>query len=387
MKKVDDYIARGADVPGYKETESILYNIRDNSVGVEYLYVLKIKEDGCHVAFDLETDDTPAYEPGEIIEFEEAFMPYLSKLFAGEEIEPIESNDISGWVLTVYYPLLDEKGNCVCYVGADISMMDVRENIKDFLIKIAFGSALFLVLILFVAVGLSYNYHRVSDWEALVKKQEQNKLLIREIVTTFSKFVDMKDKYTNGHSFRVAKYTAMLTKELGYDKEAVEKNYNIALLHDIGKIGITEEVLNKPGKLTDEEFETIKSHTSLGYNVLKDISVMPELAVGAGSHHERPDGKGYPRGLKGDEIPRVAQIIAVADTFDAMYSNRPYRNRMNFDKVVSIIKQVSGTQLTSDVVDAFLRLVEKGEFRDPDDHGGGCMEDINNIRKKYDDEE
>ena len=197
----------------------------------------------------------------------------------------------------------------------------------------------------------------------------------------------MKDKYTNGHSFRVAKYTAMLTKELGYDKEAVEKNYNIALLHDIGKIGITEEVLNKPGKLTDEEFETIKSHTSLGYNVLKDISVMPELAVGAGSHHERPDGKGYPRGLKGDEIPRVAQIIAVADTFDAMYSNRPYRNRMNFDKVVSIIKQVSGTQLTSDVVDAFLRLVEKGEFRDPDDHGGGCMEDINNIRKKYDDEE
>ena len=153
-------------------------------------------------------------------------------------------------------------------------------------------------------------------------------------------------------------------------------------MHDIGKVGVPAEVLNKPGKLTDEEFEMIKSHTSMGYEALKDISIMPELAVGAQAHHERPDGRGYPNNLKSDEIPRVAQIIAVADCFDAMYSNRPYRNRMNFEKVVSIIKDVSGTQLASDVVDAFLRLVEKGEFRDPEDHGGGSMENIENIRKQ-----
>ncbi|HAE53285.1 MAG TPA: histidine kinase, partial [Ruminococcus sp.] len=151
---------------------------------------------------------------------------------------------------------------------------------------------------------------------------------------------------------------------------------------DIGKIGIPDEVLNKPGKLSDEEFQIIKSHTVRGYEALKNISLMPELATGAVAHHERPDGKGYPKGLKGDEIPRVAQIIAVADTFDAMYSNRPYRQRMNFEKAVSIIKDVSGTQLTSDVVDAFLRLVEKGKFRAPDDNGGGSTEDISNIRKK-----
>ena len=114
---------------------------------------------------------------------------------------------------------------------------------------------------------------------------------------------------------------------------------------------------------------------------------MPELAIGAGSHHERPDGRGYPKGLKGDEIPRVAQIIAVADTFDAMYSNRPYRKRMNFEKAVSIIKDVRGTQLQSDVVDAFLRLVDKGKFRAPDDFGGGTTEDINNIHKKQNQEE
>ena len=113
---------------------------------------------------------------------------------------------------------------------------------------------------------------------------------------------------------------------------------------------------------------------------------MPELAIGAGYHHERPDGKGYPKGVKGDEIPRVAQIIAVADTFDAMYSDRPYRKRMNFEKAVSIIKEVAGTQLTADVVDAFLRLVEKGEFRAEDDQGGGTTEDIDNIHKKFENE-
>ena len=216
---------------------------------------------------------------------------------------------------------------------------------------------------------------------ALEKKNQETMAFVGGITEAFAKVIDMKDRYTNGHSSRVAKYTAMLSKELGYDDETVEKYYRIALLHDIGKIGVPPEVLNKPGKLTDEEFEIIKSHTTKGYEALKEITIMPELAIGAEAHHERPDGRGYPNHLKGDEIPRVAQIIAVADCFDAMYSNRPYRNRMNFDKVVSIIKEVSGTQLTPDVVDAFLRLVDKGELRDPDDHGGGSVEEVDNIRK------
>ena len=237
------------------------------------------------------------------------------------------------------------------------------------------------VLALMLVGGIVALYFRKKTAE-LIKKQEENKIFIREMTEAFAKTIDMKDKYTNGHSTRVAEYTAMLTKELGYDEETVDKYYNIALLHDIGKIGIPPEVLNKPGKLTDEEFKIIKSHSAQGYKVLKDISIMPELAIGAGAHHERPDGKGYPKGLKGEEIPRVAQIIAVADTFDAMYSDRPYRKRMNFEKAVSIIKEVSGTQLFPDVVDAFERLVEKGEFRAPDDTGGGTTEDIDNIHKK-----
>ena len=242
------------------------------------------------------------------------------------------------------------------------------------------------LLVLGVIALLVYFYVKAKT-KKLLKKQEENRILIREIVEAFAKTIDMKDKYTNGHSKRVAEYTAMLARELGYNEETVEKYYNIALLHDIGKIGVPGEVLNKAGKLDDEEYQTIKSHTSLGYNVLRDISIMPELSVGAESHHERPDGKGYPNGLKGEEIPRVAQIIGVADAFDAMYSNRPYRNRMNFEKVVSIIKGASGTQLTEDVVDAFLRIVDRGGFRAPDDTGGGTTEDIDNIHKRFEKEE
>jgi energy-coupling factor transport system substrate-specific component len=214
---------------------------------------------------------------------------------------------------------------------------------------------------------------------AMKIQQQEDSLFISELTMAFAKVIDMKDSYTEGHSSRVGKYTAMLARELGYDEETVEKYYRIALLHDVGKIGIPKAVLNKPGKLTDEEYEIIKSHTVKGYDALKEITIMPELAVGARSHHERPDGRGYPNHLKAAEIPRVAQIIAVADCFDAMYSDRPYRKRMNFDKAVSIIREVSGTQLTPDVVDAFLRLVDKGEFRDPNDLGGGSMENIENV--------
>ena len=204
-----------------------------------------------------------------------------------------------------------------------------------------------------------------------------------QIIHALTNAVDTKDRYTNGHSERVAAYSREIARRLGKPSKEINEIYNIALLHDIGKIGVDDKVLNKAGKLDDDEFKQIKSHAYRGYEVLKDISIMPELAIGAGAHHERPDGKGYPKGLKGDEIPRVAQIIAVADTFDAMYSDRPYRKRMNFEKAVSIIRDAAGTQLAADVVDAFLRLVDKGYFRAPDDVGGGTSEDIDNIHKSF----
>ena len=295
------------------------------------------------------------------------------------DLEPVDYTNLDGGT----YHFIMKIRNPIDLSEKELSIKIVKK-------KAVYEKAWFRVFSVFLLLGLIAGlvmlYVRRKT-QVLLKKQNENKLFIREMIEAFAKTIDMKDKYTNGHSKRVAEYTAMLTKELGYDEEMVEKYYNIALLHDIGKIGIPPEVLNKPGKLTDREFNIIKSHAAQGYKVLKDISIMPELAIGAGAHHERPDGKGYPRGLVAGEIPRVAQIIAVADTFDAMYSDRPYRKRMNFDKAVSIIKDASGTQLTPDVVNAFMRLVKKGEFRAPEDTGGGTTEDIDNIHKQQNQKE
>ena len=292
------------------------------------------------------------------------------------ELVPIGYTNLDGGEYRFVMEIMDEQGNDNKEYSVKIVKTKALHELMWFRLICVAGVGLFIL-----GIVLLYIHHKT---QAFLKKERQQKQLIREIVEAFAKVIDMKDAYTNGHSSRVAQYTVMLARELGYDEETIEQYYDIALLHDIGKVGIPAEVLNKPGKLTDEEFAIIKSHAQLGYETLKGISIMPELAIGAGSHHERPDGKGYPKGLKGDEIPRVAQIIAIADTFDAMYSTRPYRKRMNFEKAVSIIKEVRGTQLTADVVDAFLRLVDKGEFRAPDDMGGGTTEDIDNIHKKFD---
>ena len=324
---------------------------------------------------------------GEIIEFDDSFKEFLPILLSGGQMDIIESNDKYGWLLTQYEPICDSKGACVAYVGCDISMLGVNDYVKNYFYQILIIAVIFLVGCMLIGGRLSVVARKADETDMLIAQRNRDKQLLRELIEAFAKVVDLKDSYTRGHSLRVAVYTKMLAEELGYDEDTVERYYNIALLHDIGKVGIPDKVLNKPGKLTDEEFALIKSHASRGYEVLKNISLMPEIAVGAQSHHERPDGRGYPNGLKEGEIPRVAQILAVADCFDAMYSDRPYRSRMNFDKAVSIIKEVSGTQLEPDVVDAFLRLVEKGKFRAKDDHGGGSMESIENIHSEQNREE
>ena len=384
---VDGWLENGKD-SDYEYAADLLERILRNTPYLQYLYVYQIREDGCHVVFDFDSVDLETGELveggalGDLIEFDESWEDLIPTLLAGGYVDTIETIDTYGWLLTRYEPVFDSTGRCVCYVGADLSMKGVRDYVANYVMIIVAIASVFLVGCIFLGLRLYIGARRADQMESLIERQKRDKELTREIIEAFAKVVDLKDTYTQGHSFRVAKYTEMLAKELGYDDETIEKYHNIALMHDIGKVGIPDVVLNKPGKLTEEEYDLIKSHTSRGYEVLKNISLMPEIATGAHFHHERPDGKGYPLHLTEEEIPRVAQIIAVADCFDAMYSNRPYRPRMNFEKVVSIIKEVSGTQLTPDVVDAFLRLVDKGEFRAPDDNGGGSTESIENIRNE-----
>lgn len=153
----------------------------------------------------------------------------------------------------------------------------------------------------------------------MARRQEYQNLT-NQAIHAIAKTIDAKDKYTNGHSVRVAQYAREIAKEEHWTADQQEKLFYTALLHDIGKIGIPDKILNKPGKLTDEEYAIIKQHTTIGYHILQDSTSVPYVKDGAHYHHEHYDGSGYPEGLKGDAIPEVARLIGVADSVDAMYS-------------------------------------------------------------------
>ncbi|MBP3278518.1 MAG: response regulator, partial [Butyrivibrio sp.] len=157
------------------------------------------------------------------------------------------------------------------------------------------------------------------------KKSRENEELFLGIVKSLAAAIDAKDTYTNGHSVRVADYSAEIARRAGYDVSALQRIYITGLLHDVGKIGIPDAIINKNGKLDDEEYAIIKTHPEKGAAILSNIQDMPELSIGARWHHERFDGKGYPEGLMGEDIPEIARIISVADAYDAMTSNRSYR--------------------------------------------------------------
>lgn len=180
--------------------------------------------------------------------------------------------------------------------------------------------------------------------EEVERKTESVKRLTLHIVETLAEAIDAKDTYTHGHSKRVAEYASEIARRSGYSEEQVRHIYMMGLLHDVGKIGIPDAVINKPGRLTEEEFELIKKHPPKGHRILGTIEEMPELATGARWHHERFDGSGYPDGLSGTDIPEAARIIAVADAYDAMTSSRSYRNIMEQERVREEIVKGKGRQ-------------------------------------------
>lgn len=207
-----------------------------------------------------------------------------------------------------------------------------------------------------------------AELRRAIQEEKNGEVFINQMIRAFAKSIDIKDQYTKGHSFRVAEYAKMIAGKMGYTDKTLENIYHIALLHDIGKVVIPEEILNKPGKLTDDEFETIRKHAQYGYDILKEIDCLPNLALGAGYHHERLDGRGYPNGKQAEEIPQIAKIIAVADTFDAMHSTRPYRERMPMENIISELKRVVGTQLDKDIVNILLELIMEGAFTEEDQY-------------------
>ena len=196
--------------------------------------------------------------------------------------------------------------------------------------------------------------------EVEIKTQENENLSLR-IVQTLAEAIDAKDNYTNGHSGRVAKYTREIARRFGYSQKRQDEIYMMGLLHDVGKIGVPDAVINKPDKLTEEEYAQIKTHPVMGDRILKNIRERPKLAVGARWHHERYDGTGYPDGLSGDIIPEEARIIAVADAYDAMTSRRSYRGILPQDIVRNEIKNGKGKQFDPAFADIMLTMIEEDE--------------------------
>ncbi len=432
--KVNEYIRDGENSPGYKETEDMLYKIRKNASGVYYLYIVKVDRDKVTFVFDLDADDvrksyalvddTKGEEPGTEVPVDEEFEEYMDDLMAGKEIPPIENKGAWNWLVTAYYPVLDNSGNVVCYAGADASL-DYLESYMD-----SFGRKLILILSGIIATIVAYgiwisNYYTVYPIESIgvyIRRitevgdnQEELDEVVRQIrkvdirtsdeverlykdlcdmalnqtekirsirrlsedtmqmqdglIITMADLVENRDSDTGAHIQKTAAYVKIIVEGLqrkGYYAEKITPKFasdvvRSAPLHDVGKINIPDNVLNKPGKLTDEEFEIMKSHTTAGMHIMeKAISTvggenyLKEARNMAAYHHERWDGKGYPEGLHGEVIPLSARIMAVADVFDALTSPRVYKPAFPIEKALSIIEEGKGVQFDPKCVEVFM---------------------------------
>lgn len=425
--KVDEYIEKGPLAEGYLETEQQLYQIKKSSPVIEYLYVYKIMEDGCHVVFDLDSEDTEGSKPGDVIEFDEAFRDYLPTLMAGGYIEPIISDESYGWLLTSYIPVYDSQGICKCYAAVDISMNDLRLQAQQFLLKLCvIFSCIFIVILMAAFWMAKYNLIlpinkmarsastfrrdnvetlkqslseiskldiRTGDeienlYRSFVAMTQENVQFMTDIhlknqtiselqkafILTMADMVERRDQNTGEHIKKTAAYVKIIAKELrregAYPNELtddfIRRIVDSAPLHDLGKIGVPDAILNKPGKLTDEEFDIIKSHTKIGGRIISSlISAVPDseylydamdLAL---YHHEKWNGRGYPMGLSGENIPISARIMAVADVFDALVSNRSYKKGFPYEKALAIIREERGSHFDPVIVDAFFAVKDE----------------------------
>ena len=430
-EKIDQYMEEGDSSAEYREVEKRLYAIRESSPDIEYVYVYKIMKDGCHVVFDLDTDEVKADDPGAVVEFDESYLPYIDDLLAGKKIEPMETDDQFGWLLTAYEPVYNSKGECVCYAAADVAFRDIIQYERDFIIKVVLlflGFFIFiLVLGLWVAkynmilpinsiaacandfaktedVGnedeIIRNLKRISElnistgdevqdlYESFCKMssdtvkhmqdiREQTQAideLQRGLIMAMADMVEGRDSDTGNHVRKTAAYTKIIMDGLrrkGYYTDQltdkfIEDVVRSAPLHDIGKINVSDVILNKPGKLTDEEFETMKYHTTAGKDMIDQVietvngeSYLHEARNLAGYHHEKWNGKGYPEGLAGEDIPLSARIMAIADVFDALSSKRCYKDAMPFEKAVNIIREDAGSHFDPKCAEAFLDSLDE----------------------------
>ena len=434
--RIDEYIEKGEDAEGYKKIADLFRNLMESSEYVEFCYVYRIEEDGCHVVFDPDANELTGAKPGEVVPFDDDFKDYIPALLAGEPIEPVTSHSEYGWLMTVYAPVYDSNGVCQCYAAVDMNMSHIAVDGYQFLarvISLFFG---FFIMILTVTIWLAeYNVIlpinsmammannfafnseearanaiesierlniRTEDeienlYNAIVKTtkdmadttgemamfiahiQKQSEVIGKlqsGLILVLADMVESRDQNTGEHVRKTAAYTGIIMRELRrehiYEDELtdafVEDVVTSAPLHDVGKIQVPDAILNKPGKLTDEEFEIMKTHTTAGSEIIEsamqmvsesDSGYLKEAKNLAHYHHEKWNGTGYPQGLKGTAIPLSARIMAVADVFDALVSKRSYKEGFPFEKAMGIIKEGSGSHFDPHIAEAFLNASDE----------------------------
>ena len=221
------------------------------------------------------------------------------------------------------------------------------------------GLAINLYLNTLLDLNKKVNEAQRKEIEFLQNEQLKMQQLFEETAKSLASAIDAKDRYTRGHSDRVARYARTISSIAGKSKKECDEVYFSALLHDVGKIGLPDHIINKEGKLTDEEYEIIKSHPVIGDQILSNIDDFPYIRTGARWHHERYDGKGYPDQLEGEDIPELARIIAVADSYDAMASNRSYRSYLPQEKVREELLKGKGTQFDPKYAQIMIDLIDR----------------------------
>ncbi len=427
--RVDEFLELGEKAEGYLGIEARLGALVHSSDDIQYVYVYKILEDGCHVVFDPDTSAETGADPGDVIDFDNAFLPVLDTLLAGGEIDPIISNEEYGWLLSIYKPIYDSNGVCQCYACVDINMDHIAVSGYQFLARVLSVFLGFFLLMLTLAIWLAeyniilpintmdvatgrfaYNseearadtverikqldirtgdeienlYHSfVKTTENTVQyiehAQEQNEVISKlqnGLILVLADMVESRDKCTGDHVRKTAAYTDIIMRQMKAEgiyldqltDEFIYDVVNSAPLHDIGKIQVSDAILNKPGKLTDEEFEIMKTHTTAGAEVIEhamrtvsgdDSGYLKEAQNLAHYHHEKWNGRGYPCGLSGEDIPLSARIMAVADVFDALVSKRSYKDGFPFEKAMAIIEEGSGSHFDPKVASAFLHASDE----------------------------
>lgn len=300
------------------------------------------------------------------------YTPYISLYFEGIDEKPavLLQNELSSVIYSnlkagtyhFHIAVLDSKGRDILeesvYTITKTYHMHDYWWFKLYLIGVA------MLAIIWMTWIISYT---VQERRAGKQKKEMDAIknqvrMGNETIFSIANAVEARDKSTGRHSYRVAEYAVMIARELGFNNEELDQIRKIGLLHDIGKIGVPDNILNKPTTLTAKEYEIMKTHTTIGGEILKDFTLIPNVDEGAKYHHERYDGLGYPKGLKGEEIPLKARIIGIADTFDAMTAKRVYRDALKINSVIKELKQGAGTQFDPGLVEIMIDLIESGKL-------------------------